>query len=102
MKIIGFSDAMQQYRYTMKISPCCSTENAGIFVADCVDAATVPADWFVYYINTTGTGTWKSLVTSVPENCGGTFLTQTPVKMNAKGFHALALWGYSWRERIQT
>lgn len=57
MKIIDFSDAMQQYRYTMKIRPCCSTESKGIYNADCVAPATVPNDWYAYDINTTGTGT---------------------------------------------
>lgn len=90
MSTYSFQDIMQKDSTPMTISPGCRTENKGFFTNLRVDRNTLPAGWYAYDIRTSDAGNFCALEQLVRVNHGGTFLTQTPVKMNKHGYHSLA------------
>lgn len=75
----------------MILSPSCKTENKGYFTNLRVDKTTLPAGWYAYDIRTSDTGKLMCLEKdTVTVNHGGTFLTQNPVIMNARGYRCLS------------
>lgn len=89
MSPISFDEAIKTAN-PMTISPGCRTENKGFFTNDRVDRTTIPAGWYAYDIRTSDSGNFCALEPLVQVNHGGTILTQTPVKMNERGFRSLA------------
>lgn len=82
-------DYVMEDAITFIVSPGCSTENSGYFTNLRVDRDTLPEGWYAYDIRHGDSGGLWGVEEFVLVNHAGTFLTQQPMKMNAKGFHCL-------------
>lgn len=87
--MITFNEAIAK-NYMFVLSPDCKSEIKGWFTNERVDRNTVPDGWYAYDFRHTSNGNLCSLEDHVSVNHGGTFLAQTPVKMNRNGYRSLS------------
>lgn len=89
MAVASFEWVMAHDVHGFIVGPGSKYENKGYFTNMRVDKRTLPDGWYSYDIRYGDSGNFCTIEAQVCVNHAGTFLTQTPLKLNKNGYRCL-------------
>lgn len=89
MVSVSFEWVLENDLHGFIVGPGSNYENKGYYTNMHVDRRTIPKGWYVYDIRHDDAWKLSTIENKVIENHAGTFLTQTPLKLNKNGYRCL-------------